>query len=189
MTIRLLPGLGAELPWGKQPLRFGMALDEVAGIVTPHADLRDTLVFHSAWAKRLTCDDLEIGLFAGESDALLGVSARRGRDPDVAHMAVGLDDIDLFGWPVDEVIDALRDAGRDVRVTKHGAQVDRDLNLTWLAPPPPPAAEPWRKPPRRSSTTSASMPPAKGDPLRGRRPSPPAFRDPTAVPSAEGRVS
>jgi hypothetical protein len=147
MTIRLLPGLGAELPWADQPLRFGMTLDEVAGIVTPHADLHDTLVFHSAWAKRHTCDDLDLGLFAGEDNALLGVSARRRRDRDVAHMPVGLDDIDLFGWPVDEVIDALRDVGRDVRVKNHGARVDRDLHLTWLAPPPPPAAEPWRRPP------------------------------------------
>ena len=147
MTIRLLPGLGVELPWGEQPLRFGMTLDEVTGIVAPHADLHDTLVFHSAWAKRFSCDDLELGVFAGEHDALLGVSAFRSRDREAAHMPVGLDDIDLFGWPVDEVIDALRDAGRDVRVNNHGAQVDRDLRLTWLAPPPPPPAEPWRKPP------------------------------------------
>jgi len=147
MTIRLLPGLGAELPWAEQSLRFGMTLDELASIVTPHADLHDTLVFHSAWAKRLTCDDLELGLFAGERDALLGLSVRRSPDRDAVHVPVGLDDIDLFGWPVDEVIDALRDAGRDVRVKNHGARVDRDLHLTWLAPPPAPAAEPWRKPP------------------------------------------
>jgi len=147
VTITLLPGLGAELPWAEQPLRFGMTLDEVESIVKPYGDLRDKLVFHSAWAKRLTCDDVELGLFAGEDDALLGVSAYRSRERAAAHMPVGLDDIDLFGWPVDEVIDALRDAGRDVRVTKHDAQVDRGLRLTWLAPPPPPAAEPWRKSP------------------------------------------
>jgi hypothetical protein len=97
VTIRLLPGHGAELPWAEQPLRFGMTLDEVHSIVMPYADLHDTFVCNTTWAKRFTCDDLELLLFAGELDALIGVSARHSRDRDTVHVPVGLDDIDLFG--------------------------------------------------------------------------------------------
>ena len=146
MTVRLLPGHGVELPWAVDPLRFGMTLDEVQSIVKPYADLHDTFVCNSAWAKRFTCDDLELVVFAGEIDALLGVSAGRGLDRDSVRTPVGLDDIDLFGWPVDEVIDALRHVGRDVRVNKHNARVDRDLHLTWVAQPAPVAGKQWVPP-------------------------------------------
>jgi hypothetical protein len=141
MTIRLLPGDGVELPWAEQPLRFGMTLDEVQSIVKPYADLHDTFVCNSAWAKKFTCDDLELLVFAGESDALLGVSATRSRDRDAVHVPVGLDDIDLFGWPVDEVVDALENAGRDVRRNEQGASVDRVLDLSWATPPTPAVGE------------------------------------------------
>lgn len=133
----LLPGRGAQLPWASPPLRFGMTLDDVRGIVEPHADLRDTFVCGAAWATSLTVADLQVVLFAGETDALAGVSASHRPDVETTHVPVGLDDIDLFGWPVDEVIDALRGAGRAVRVTRHNAWVDGCLHLTSAAPPSP----------------------------------------------------
>jgi hypothetical protein len=148
MTIKLQPGHGAELPWAEQPLRFGMTLDEVGSIVKPYTDLHDTFVCNTAWAKRFTCDDLEIVLFAGEDDALLGVSASHSHDSR-RHVPVGLDDIDLFGWPVDEVIDALRHAGRDVQMTDHTAWVDQDLHLMWPTSPTP--VDSTQRKPRRVS--------------------------------------
>jgi hypothetical protein len=134
MVLTLVPGRGAGLPWAGRSLRFGMTLDEVRGGVEPFADLHDTFVCGAAWAKAFALDGTRVGLFADESGGLTGVSA--SRTPDRSHVPVGLDDIDLFGWPVDEVIDALRDTGRDVRATRTSAWVDGDLRLDWARPHP-----------------------------------------------------
>jgi hypothetical protein len=134
MTVTLLPGRGVELPAGR-PLLFGMTLAEVRGNVEPSADLRDTFVCGAAWAKEVALDGVRVCLFAGETDALTGVSVSRTPDHQTSRVPVGLDDIDLFGWPVDEVIDALRDTGRAVRATRTRAWVDRDLHLEWTPPP------------------------------------------------------
>jgi hypothetical protein len=128
--MTLLPGHGVDLPWAGRSLRFGMTLDAVRGGVEPHADLRDAFVCGSGWAKEFAAGGLRVCVFADEAGALSGVSASRAPD-DAAHMPVGLDDIDLFGWPVDEVLDALRDTGRRVRATRTNAWVDGDLHLDW----------------------------------------------------------
>lgn len=137
MTVELLPGRGARLPWAGPPLRFGMTLQEVCGLVQPYADLRDTFVCGASWARSLALADLEVGLFAGETDALSGVSASHRPDIAATHVPVGLDDVDLFGWPVDEVVEALRGVGREVRVVRHNAWVDDRLHLTSAVPPSP----------------------------------------------------
>jgi hypothetical protein len=137
MTIELLPGRGAQLPWASPPLRFGMTLSDVRGIVQPYADLRDTFVCGATWATSLALADLQVVLFGGETDALTGVSASHRPGTGTTHVPVGLDDIDLFGWPVHEVIDALRGDGREVRVIRHNAWVDGSLHLTSATPPSP----------------------------------------------------
>lgn len=130
VTITLLPGRGVGLPWAGRSLRFGMTLGEVRGGVGPHAELRDTFVCGAVWAKEFALDGVRVGLFAGRTDALAGVSASRTPGGGT-HVPVGLDDIDLFGWPVAEIVDALRDAGRDVRVTRTQAWIGGDLHLEW----------------------------------------------------------
>jgi hypothetical protein len=100
-------------------LRFGVTLDEVQSIVKPYADLHDALVFHSTWAKKFTCDDVELLVFAGESDAL----------PRPEHRSRTIDLFRLAG-------------GRGCqRRNKSGARVDRVLDLTWATPPTPVAGE------------------------------------------------
>jgi len=64
VTITLLPGRGAELPWAGRSLRFGMTLDEVHGSVEPHAGLRDTFVCNAAWAREFALDGIRVCLFA-----------------------------------------------------------------------------------------------------------------------------
>jgi hypothetical protein len=81
--------------------------------------------------------DLQVVLFAGETDALTGVSARHRPGIGTTHVPVGLDDIDLFGWPVDEVIEALRCSGREVRVSHRNAWVDGGLHPTSTTLPSP----------------------------------------------------
>jgi hypothetical protein len=139
VTLTLLPGRGVELPWAGRSLRFGMTLDEVRGGVEPHAELRDTFVCGATWAKEFALDGVRVGLFAGGTDALAGVSASRtpGRG---TYLPVGLDDVDLFGWPVAEILDALRDAGRDVRAARTHAWLGGDLRLEWARTGP--VAEP-----------------------------------------------
>jgi hypothetical protein len=137
VTLTLLPGRGADLPWAGRSLRFGMTLDEVRDRVEPYAELHDTFVCGAGWAKEFALDGIRVCLFADETDALAGVSASRTPDREASHTPVGLDDIDLFGWPVDEIVDALRDTGRNVRATRTGAWVDGDLHLDWARPPAP----------------------------------------------------
>lgn len=128
--MTLLPGHGVDLPWAGRSLRFGMTLDEVRGSVEPHADLRDTFVCGAGWARGLALEGIRVCVFADETGALAGVSASRTPDHGT-HIPVVLDDFDLFGWPVDEVLDALRDAGRHVRATRTTAWVDGYLHLDW----------------------------------------------------------
>ncbi len=148
--MTLLPGHGAELPWAGRSLRFGMTLDEVRASVEPYAELRDTFVCGATWAGEFALDGVRVSVFAGPADALAGVSVSRTRDQ--SHVPVSLDDVDLFGWPADEVVDFLRDVGRDVRAGRTGARVGDDLHLDWAreaafvdylrlyAPPVPSAA-------------------------------------------------
>jgi hypothetical protein len=82
VTIRLFPGLGVELPWPSGLLRFGMTLGEVHGLVASHANLHDTFVCDSKWARKFATDGLELVVFAGETDALGGVSINPRRDVD-----------------------------------------------------------------------------------------------------------
>jgi hypothetical protein len=136
VTITLLPGRGVELPWAGRSLRFGLPLHEARRSVEPHAQLCDTFVCGAAWAKEFALDGIRVCLFADEAGALSGVSASRTPDHGSSRVPVGLDDIDLFGWPVAEVVDALRDTGRDVRATRTGAWVGGDLHLQWTRPAP-----------------------------------------------------
>jgi hypothetical protein len=129
MTMTLLPGRGVELPWAGRSLRFGMTLDEVRASVEPYATLSDTFVCGTAWAKGFALDGIRVCLFADETGVLTGVSATRG--DGTAPTPIGLDDIDLFGWPVDEILDVLRDLGRHVRTARTGAWIDNDLRLSW----------------------------------------------------------
>jgi hypothetical protein len=131
MTIALLPGRGVDLPWPGRSLRFGMTLDEARGAVEPYADLRDTFVCGAAWAEEFAVDGVRVGLFADETGALVGVSASRTSGRAASRVPVGLDDIDLFGWPADVVVEALRDTGRVVRATRTSAWVGGDLRLEW----------------------------------------------------------
>jgi hypothetical protein len=135
MVLTLLPGHGVALPWAGRSLRFGMTLAEVRGSVEPYADLGDTFVCGAGWARKFALDGVRVCVFADRPDGLAGVSASRTPDGAATAVPVGLDDIDLFGWPAAEVIDALRDTGRDVRATRTSAWVDGDLHLEWPAPP------------------------------------------------------
>jgi hypothetical protein len=146
MTITLLPGRGAELPWAGRPLRFGMTSGEARSVVEPHASLHATFVCGAAWAAGFALDGIRVSLFAGETDALAGVSVHRTPDHAVSRVAVGLDDIDLFGWPVDEVVEALRETGRAVRATRTIAWVGADLRLAWTRPRAPLAGGSLRGP-------------------------------------------
>jgi hypothetical protein len=135
MAIKLLPGAGVTLPWADQQLQFGMTAEQVHRLVGARSDLHDAFVCGARWAKEFTTHGLRLALFAGDADALVGVSVRRQRSQGSVHVPVDLDGIDLIDWPVDEVIDALRQSGRRVRRSDRHAWVDGQLHLGWGAAP------------------------------------------------------
>jgi hypothetical protein len=144
VTVEVLPGRGVALPWPGRRLTFGMTRDEVGRAFAGRADLAATFVCGSTWAAEARLGDLVVVVFAEQSDSLAGLSVRFGHrhsgpgpnpGPGPVHVPVGLDDIDLLGWPVAEVMDALCQAGRDVRSFDGYAWIDgRTLRLNWRQP-------------------------------------------------------
>ncbi|MFD9902726.1 hypothetical protein [Streptomyces sp. NPDC059063] len=128
--FELLPGTGLTLPRHAGVLRFGMSEREAQWAVATLADVRGTWVCRAGWAFTACYEGLELLAYGDCVD--LGVSGftavhlhRRGpRLTEPSAVPVVLQDIDLFGYPANEVL----------------AAVEPNLHPTVrLTPPPSPA--------------------------------------------------
>ncbi|MFB7667574.1 hypothetical protein ACFC1R_27165 [Kitasatospora sp. NPDC056138] len=135
--FELLPGIGVLLPDGAGTLRFGMDDAATQKTLASLGQVRDPRVLDAPWIFTVQWGDLELTACAGgdwhdlkPGDLLLAnvVLSRAGhpRRPIPGRGAVGrgalgpawrgpaavpvvLDDIDLFGYPAAEVLEALGD--------------------------------------------------------------------------------
>jgi hypothetical protein len=127
MTVSLLPGYGARLspPWPSLP--FGHPETEVRGSLAERGPVSDTFVCGASWAVGITVPGLSITLSAGWSQGLEVIAVSR-REPSAWPVAVF--DVDVFGWPVGEVVEYL--SGQDLPrpVVRQGSARFGDL---WLS--------------------------------------------------------
>ncbi|MFI9237165.1 hypothetical protein [Streptomyces sp. NPDC053079] len=130
--FELLPRIGVLLPDGAGTLRFGMDEDAAQKTLARLGQVRGEAVPDAPWALTVVCGDLELTAVPGGIDRsgrqptdplLANVILRRARSslPMAAHdtlppvwwspaaVPVVLDDIDLFGYPATEVLEALGD--------------------------------------------------------------------------------
>jgi hypothetical protein len=118
MTIDLMLGSGIRMSSCR--LTFGMSFDEFRAALIGVAEPRDAFVCRSGWAERFSVGGLDVLAAADESGALQVISVSRPLPAPPGADPVSLDDVDLFGWPVDDLIAALRDAGFDIRDHRDG---------------------------------------------------------------------
>lgn len=155
VEIHLLPGAGVRLPTCQ--LAFGAAEHDVIAALTTVGGVQEAFVC-GFWvetpvsAKLLSIGDVTVTFgFFGIPGALNTVGVARSADDPVGAVAVAFDDVDLFGWPVDDVVTALRDADHEVRDPGNGnVWIDGQL---WLSYQPrlgttPAGRKPRTKPPR-----------------------------------------
>ncbi|WKD33969.1 hypothetical protein [Streptomyces xanthophaeus] len=115
----MLPGTGLALPHRAGVLRFGMSGREARWAVATLADVRETWVCGTGWAFTARYEGLEL-LAYGDCPDRLGraghdrhglAAVRLGRcGPGPAGpsaVPVVLHDVDLFGYPAGEVLEAL----------------------------------------------------------------------------------
>jgi hypothetical protein len=136
MTIEVLLGSGVQLPSGR--LAFGMSVDEfhaaVAGVAEPHK----AFACRGGWAERFSVGGLDVSAAGDEARTVQVISVSRPPEAPPGAEPVSLDDVDLFGWPVDELFAALGDAGHHVRDRGRGqAWIDRQIWLLYGRPPTP----------------------------------------------------
>ncbi|MFD4657817.1 hypothetical protein ACFWP2_19565 [Kitasatospora sp. NPDC058444] len=148
--FELLPGLGVRLPGAAGTLRFGLDERATAQALAGLGPLLPRPVPDAAWSRTARWADVEVTAGAVESDvdaaepgeALLH-SVVLSRGPSAAHAPGGtpvvLADVDLFGYPAAEVLEALGD-GLPAELSLRPR--DRRGYLTSVtlraAPPPPP---------------------------------------------------
>ncbi|MBV6699139.1 hypothetical protein KV557_18780 [Kitasatospora aureofaciens] len=119
MTIDLLPGRGLRLPAPLPELPFGLTEAEVRRLLAPHDDvlggiLAPAFVCRSTWALGFTLPGLSVDLSGWDDGTFAFVSVSRHPSPDESPCPVGVYGVDVFGWPAEEVVAALRAEGLDV---------------------------------------------------------------------------
>ncbi|MEV7028584.1 hypothetical protein [Kitasatospora sp. NPDC093558] len=120
--FELLPGTGVVLPHNAGVLRFGMSERAAQWAVATLADVRETWVCQAGWAFTACYEGLELLAYGDVIDRLSrteydvdGLAAvhlfRYGAGPSIpsvpSAVPVVLRDVDLFGYPAVEVLDAL----------------------------------------------------------------------------------
>ncbi|WP_141951988.1 hypothetical protein [Actinoallomurus bryophytorum] len=109
----LLPRVGVELPCGAGTLRFGMSEREAQWSVSTLADVREGWVCGWGWTFEARYGDLTISACGGGlpgEPGLEEIGFGRQGDPVPAtpgDVPVVWHDIDLFGYPIPEVEEAL----------------------------------------------------------------------------------
>jgi len=135
MTIDVLLGAGVQLPSCR--LAFGMSVDEFHAALIGTAEPRKAFACRGGWAERFSVGGLDVSAGGDEARTVQVISVSRPPEAPPGAEPVSLDDVDLFGWPVDELFAALRDAGHDVRDRGDGqAWINRQI---WLLYGPPSA--------------------------------------------------
>ncbi|MFD7613844.1 hypothetical protein [Streptomyces sp. NPDC059828] len=111
--FELLPGEGVVMPRDAGVLRFGMSEREAQWVVAALCDVRETWVCGARWAfgavlhdiGLLVCGAIE-GPLRGRAESIL--FERLGVRPErPSGVPVVLDGVDLFGYPGEEVAEAL----------------------------------------------------------------------------------
>lgn len=147
--------MGVRLSVPACQLAFGMAQHDVIAALTSAGDVQEAFVCRvraetPVSAKALVLGDVTVTFgFSGLPGALDTVGVSRSADPaDPADpVAVAFDGVDLFGWPADDVVAALRDAGHAVHHPGNGnVWIDDQL---WLLYQPRPGTTPAGRKPRR----------------------------------------
>jgi hypothetical protein len=136
MTIDVLLGSGVQLPACR--LAFGMPVDEFHAALAGIAEPRNAFACRGGWAERFSVGGLDVSAGGDEAGTVQVISVSRRAEAPPGAEPVSLDDIDLFGWPVDELFAALRDAGHDVRDRGRGqAWINGQIWLLYGPPPTP----------------------------------------------------
>jgi hypothetical protein len=150
----LFPRVGVELPHRAGMLRFGMSEREAQWLVSTLADVREGWICGWAWAFDARYGDLTISVSGGSlpegpATGLEEIGFERHGNPiptTPADVPIVWNDIDLFGYPIPEVEEALtasrhRDVLQDVRAEELGLTLSRPAVATR-----PPGAALSRKP-------------------------------------------
>lgn len=117
LMFTLLPRAGVELPRGAGTLRFGMSEREAQWAVATLADVREGWVCGWGWTFEARYGGLTISVSGGglpEDPGLAEIGFERQGDPAPAapgDVPVVWNDIDLFGYPIPEVEEALAASG------------------------------------------------------------------------------
>jgi hypothetical protein len=106
VDVELLIDDGVRLGSGSR-ISFGMRRVDVHDALRGENELLDAFVCGAAWAATFATRGLSVTVSA--TTAGLDIIALYATPPGSA--VVALDSIDLFGWPADEVVDALLDLG------------------------------------------------------------------------------
>jgi hypothetical protein len=134
MTIDVLLGSGVQLSSCR--LTFGMSVDDFHAALTGIAEPRKAFACRSGWAERFSVGGLDVSAAGDEARTVQVISVSRLPHVPPGAEPVSLDDIDLFGWPVDELFAALADAGHDLRDRGGGqAWIDGQIRLLYGQPP------------------------------------------------------
>ena len=153
MEIHLLREIGVRLSLPVCQLAFGTGEQDVVAALASVGDAQEAFVcgFRAETpvsAKMLAVGDVTVTFgFSGMPGALKTVGVGRSADDPVGSVAVVFDDVDLFGWPADDVVAVLRDAGHEVHHPGNGnVWIDGKL---WLFYQPHGATTPAGRKPRR----------------------------------------
>lgn len=128
MTVTLVPGTGARLspPWPSLP--FGLSSAEIRRALAGRGPVSDTFVCGATWALAVTAPGLSITLSAGWSAGLEIISVTR--TPAEEAWPVAVFDVDVFGWPADEIVEYLTGQDLPPPVVRTGSARFGDL---WLS--------------------------------------------------------
>jgi hypothetical protein len=122
VDVELLVDDGVRLCSGRR-VSFGMGRGDVDRVLHDECEVFDELVFHADWGAGFVTCGLKVTVSASTEAGLDCISLRSsGPEPAV----VALDGIDLFGWPADDVVDALGAAGWPIGSHKR--------TNTWIGP-------------------------------------------------------
>jgi hypothetical protein len=110
MTVSLVPGYGARLSPPGPDLPFGLPEGDVRHSLAGLGPVADTFVCGADWAVAVTVPGLTLTLSAGWSTGLEIISVSLLKNE--AAWPVAVFDVDVFGWPADEVVEYL--SGQDL---------------------------------------------------------------------------
>lgn len=111
MHFELIPHAGVELPFGYGKLEFGMTQEAVRHVAARFGVLRPTWVCGTAWSLRVEAGDRRIDVLGHEADEsvtefwISRLSTYPWGAP--AGLSVTYRGIDLFGYPLAEIEEAL----------------------------------------------------------------------------------